>query len=526
MKNSTILISLFILYFMTGCFKDEGNYDFVDINAPTWGFNASTTPLYITTNAGDTAICIPNFKFDTPDSTDILNNSRFEWWFKGVLLSEERNFWMPTDTLIKMLNLPFSDLGGGNGTFSIIDKTTGVKHMVRTWITIRPKFFQGDWLILSENGADSKLSFYKIKSARGQDGITRRTYTLNDNLFEEINGIKLIGKPRRLRYSVARDISIPVGATSVITDQGAYVVNNEDFTLVSEYKNEFLDGMPPNFAVSNIFHSGLLAYIATDDGRLFRRVLTENWLGGKFLTEPYVIDAKGYKVTDFGFGMTRYLSSISPTYDELNRRVMMIKMAEPYRIIPVTPVSGTEHPTPVWEMPPGTEILYLGAASHKTVLSTTNLFTMVYNDLGGTTYMADFVVNQADGRIIQHQAAANIPFPGGNLPKGTKFLGTASPFSRMRDFFYAKGNQLRHVNRANETDDLYMSFDANITDIKYDAYNISYQRIGIGFENGDFFMIDISTPSQPRIMPETKVNVGGSIKDILELSIDGFWDYY
>src|SRR5690606_18244175 len=135
-------------------------------------------------------------------------------------------------------------------------------------------------------------------------------YTLHDNLFEQVNNKVLVGAPRKLRYSQARDISVPVGATSVITEQGAYVVNNENIQLVSEYKDEFLDGTPPNFEVANIFHSRLLAYIATKDGRLFRRVLSSNWLGGKFLTEPYIIDTKGYKITDFGFGKTAQTSQI------------------------------------------------------------------------------------------------------------------------------------------------------------------------------------------------------------------------
>jgi hypothetical protein len=525
MKHIKILGFTLCVVMLMGCFKDKGNYDYAELNAPTWLFNNLSTPIYITTYAGDTARAKVPFQFEK-DSVKMLANSRFEWKFNDVLLSEERDFNMPTDQLIAKLNLSFSEPSGSSGSFSIIDKTTGVKHMVRTWVTIRPKFYQGDWAILSESAGNSKLSFYKKKTRTGLGGVTTTTYTLSDNLYETVNGSKLLGAPRKLRYSQARDISAPVGATSVITDQSAYVVNNENFKLVSEYKNEFLDGTPPNFKVSNIFHSRLLAYLATDDGKLYRRVLTPNWLGGKFLTQPYVIDNKGYKITDFGFGKTAQTSAISPAYDELNRRVVMIQMVEPYRILPVTLISGTVNPTPVWEMPEGTEVLYLGASSHKDYPQySAGLFTMVYNDKNGNTFLSDFVVNWADARVLENPAANKIPFPGGNLPKGTKFLGTADTY-RKDYLFYTKGNELRYVNRINDSSNSYMTFTSNITDVKYAAYNINYKQISLGFENGDFFMVDISVVSLPKIMPQTKVNVGGKIVDIMELRIDSFTDAY
>lgn len=525
MKNIRIIGYLLCFVMLTGCFKDKGTYEYAELNAPVWLFNYQNTPIYITSFAGDTVKATVPFKFDK-DSTRILANSRFEWRFKDILLSEERNLKMPTDKLIAKLNLPFSETSGANGSFAIIDKTTGVKHMVRTWVTIGPKYAQGDWLILSEDAANSKLSFYKRKSRLGPDGKTTITYTLHDNLFETVNNTKLLGAPRKLRFSQAYDISTPVGATSVVTDQSAYVVNNENFKLVSEYKNEFLNGAPANFRVSNVFHSRLLAYLATEEGKLYKRVMTPNWLGGKFLTEPYVIDSKGYKITDFGVGRTPQRSSLSPSYDELNRRVVMIQMVAPYRVLPVTEISGSNNPTPVWQMPEGTEVLYLAAANHKDyALFETDLFTMVYNDKNGNTYMSDFVINLADASCLQDAASSRILFPGGNLPKGTKFLGTADVYKK--DYlFYTKGNELRYINRINDTNNSYLTFESKIMDLKYAAHNLNYKRIGLGFENGDFFMIDISVVTNPKIMPETKVNVGGKIVDVMELRTDFTFDAY
>lgn len=158
-----LILGCIVSYIFTSCFKDTGNYNYEKINAPTWLYNYTSLPIYITTYAGDTAKGVVPFMFDSPDSVEILKNLRYEWRYKGILLSEQKDFYMETDSLIKILNLPFAQTSGGEGTFAMIDKTTGIKHMVRTWLTVRPRIYQGDWVILSENGANSKVSFLKKK---------------------------------------------------------------------------------------------------------------------------------------------------------------------------------------------------------------------------------------------------------------------------------------------------------------------------------------------------------------------------
>ncbi len=527
MKNLITIGCFLFIFFLTGCFEDEGNYDLKETNEPTWLWNYTQSPLYITTYAGDTINVNVPFRFDK-DSATALANARYEWRFNGTLFSEDRNLRMPADTIVKKLNLPFSETSGGSGTYAIIDKTTDIKYMVRTWLTIRPMYYKGDWLILSENGADSKLSFYKIKR-RTVGGMSTTTYTLYDNVYEELNpGMKLPGTPRRLRYHVAKHISAPMGATTIVTSQSGYTLNNENLLAVGDVKEEFEDGIPANFNISNVFHGGQVSWIATEDGRLFRRIMSDNWLGGKYLADPYVVDEKGYKVTDFGHGRTP--SNItSPCYDELNRRVLMIRMRAPFSILPVTYIAGTNHPLPVWDMPAGTEVLHLYASSHKNLPYGDNqMYSMIFNDANGDTWMADFVLNKNNGLCVEHEHASLIRFPGGNLPKGTKFLTAAAdykPYSNIYTF-YTKGNELRYVNRVNDVDYPFMTFDHEITVVRYNAYNINYNRLGIGLENGDFFLVDLTDIANPVIMEETKVNVGGKVVDLMEFATDTYVDLY
>ena len=97
------------------------------------------------------------------------------------------------------------------------------------------------------------------------------------------------GKPLMMVKSPSTNIS-PLGATTIITDQVAYVISNESLLKVSELKDEFLDGTPANFQVVSRRDADHYTFVATKDGRVFRRVMSENFLGGKFLTEPYYIE--------------------------------------------------------------------------------------------------------------------------------------------------------------------------------------------------------------------------------------------
>ena len=116
--------------------------------------------------------------------------------------------------------------------------------------------------------------------------------------------------------------------------------------------DEFLDGTPANFQLV-----ARADYDATEnrqlqrswprtDGQLYCRLMSGNYLGGKYLTEPYFVDEKGYKVTKFW--NTNYNEMI-PCYDEKNRRVMiasveMTQVGEDYTSVfrpIIVPLSGT-----------------------------------------------------------------------------------------------------------------------------------------------------------------------------------------
>lgn len=132
----------------------------------------------------------------------------------------------------------------------MIEKETGVSFPARLYVSIYSAFAPNDWFILSEDGNDTKFSAIcrRIVTEQGKQKVV---YVLKDNAYEEINHGKLPGKPVQLGMETARDIS-PSGACVVITDQVAYEVNIQNMEKVGEVKDQFLDGTPPNFVVSDL----------------------------------------------------------------------------------------------------------------------------------------------------------------------------------------------------------------------------------------------------------------------------------
>ena len=519
MRNRIILVC-FLLSLFAGCIDDEGNYNYRELNEPVFKSEQITVYAY----EGEKVNVASNFYFEK-DSAERLADVRYEWTLNGVVISEERDFSVETDTLVKKAGITkFSD-DGFYGYFIVIEKSTGIRYMRNVFYMISPKYSRGDWLVLSENGNDTKLSFVK-KKGKSVNGQSILYYEVHDDLYKELNGEDIPGKPRRIRYSQGRNISESNGSATIITDQVVYELNNENFLKAYDVKERFEGGVPADFSAVDVYHSGRGSYLAMEDGRLYRRVMSSDWLGGKYVNEPYSVDNKGNKVTWFGMGGLSVWSSISPCYDEQNRRVLMIQTNPSYSIIPVK-ASYDESALPAWNMPEGTEVLYL--AEMKNIdfgyFSMNRLFTMVYNQ-GGKTYLSDFVVNyytlqciNTDGLWEKDRIIKPMPFPGGDLDKDSRFITTIlyQMGTTGMVILYTKDNELRYINKNSKSDYLLLQFDAKITTLRLTTYNVNSGQVAVGLENGEFMMADISSLTSPYVYEESRVNLGGRVADAMEI---------
>lgn len=547
MKSIRLYIILFLFGLLTGCFEDEGNYSYEEINPPLWSDNFNTSsPKRMSGYAGDGEVMkfrgSKMFTWET-DSAMRAEEVRYEWKIKGVVISEELDFDMPTDEVVKKIGLTrYSNDVGEWGTFSVIEKKTGITFPARLFVYFYPPFAPDDWFILSENGDKSKVSVISPRTV-SENGKNTVNYKLKDDVYATINGHDIPGKPKDLVMETSRDVSAG-GACVILTDQVAYEVNVQNMMKVDEVKDQFLDGAPADFKIAAMrekapsspsFGEGSASFIVTEDGRLFTRMRSANYLVGKYLTEPYYIDAKGYEITMLGH--STYGQNI-PCYDAKNRRVVMAttwredvgedmyNKTSVYktRVIPLkshvnVPVSGFAE---------GTEMLYLSQKNHIPFFydGTTLLFTAYYNDPNyPATLVGDFGFDNRSASFHFNGFERWFRLPV-KLDASSVFLvssnyrsSTYAEDAKYRDF-YSVGNELYFVQRAADWMDTsvrFLKFNATIpskiTSLAYAFFDLD--QLWIGCEDGTIQAYDIRNINSPVLLFEK--NVGGKVASIKQI---------
>ena len=547
MKSIRLYIILFLFGLLTGCFEDEGNYSYEEINPPLWSDNFNTSsPKRMSGYAGDGEVMkfrgSKMFTWET-DSAMLAEEVRYEWKIKGVVISEELDFDMPTDEVVKKIGLTrYSNDVGEWGTFSVIEKKTGITFPARLFVYFYPPFAPDDWFILSENGDKSKVSVISPRTV-SENGKNTVNYKLKEDVYATINGHDIPGKPKDLVMETSRDVSAG-GACVILTDQVAYEVNVQNMMKVDEVKDQFLDGAPVDFKIAAMrekapsspsFGEGSASFIVTEDGRLFTRMRSANYLVGKYLTEPYYIDAKGYEITMLGH--STYGQNI-PCYDAKNRRVVMAttwredvgedmyNKTSVYktRVIPLkshvnVPVSGFAE---------GTEMLYLSQKNHISwgFTGTSLLFTAYYNEPGADgTIIGDFGFDNRSAAFKYAGLERKLTLPV-KLDASSVFLVSSNYRSseyaedaKYRDF-YSVGNELYFVQRP----DFYFDFSmrvvkfnatipSKITSLAYAFFDLD--QLWIGCEDGTIQAYDIRNINSPVLLFEK--NVGGKVASIKQI---------
>lgn len=542
MKHIKLYITLLILGLLVGCFEDEGNYSYEEINPPLWvqEFN-DRTPKYVYGYAG--AGEVMKFKGSSMfrwegDSIARAQEVRYEWKIGDIVIGDQLDFEISTDELVKTLGMTrYSNDNGEWGTFNIIEKETGITFPARLYVFIYPMFAPNDWYILSENGKNAKLSVIRPRKIVEQ-GQSVTSYELKDDAYKNVNGHEIPGQPLDLAMETSRDVSAS-GACVIVTDQVAYEVNVQNMEKVNEVRNQFLDGTPENFDViamkekapqSPSFGEGSASFVITKDGRLFTRMRSANYLVGKYLTEPYYVDAKGYKITKFGHSL---YGNVIPCYDEKNRRVVMAttwredishgggfgNQTSVYktRVIPVDKNYGV----PVDGFPEGTEVLFLGAKNHISwgYGGTTQLFTVYYNDPTASkphTLVGDFSFDNRNASVTSlfferwfylpvKLDASSVILVSANLRSGS-----TPDAAKYRDF-YTVDNKLYYVQRGTGYSDKNVrfvefnaTFGSKITSLAYAFFDLD--ELWVGCEDGSIYAYNIENINDPKLLFEKKLD--------------------
>lgn len=526
MKKLNILFYL-SFFLLIGCLEDEGNYDYKSLNEPKWYADPIAQPIAIYGKEGEVMEFRGHkaFKWET-DSAQREKEVRYEWRIKNVLIGEEADFDIKVDSVVKKVNLTefLAENKSLPGTFTVIDKETGTRFMSKVIYFITATRGSGDWFVLAEDGGNAKCYYID----RYVDKQTNKTIFEIKDTYDKANGENIPGKPLFLAYTrTAKNIG-PLGSGTIITDKVAYEFRPENFLKVAELKDQFGNGTPADFkpvarvdAWENDAKVGRTTFVTTEDGRLFRRQLSNNNLGGAFMTTPYFLDEKGYKITKFGRKQYGLRSSF-PCYDEKHNRVIMVIFADkqpegsmPWdpaystsKLIPVRYSSTVSQCPPVWNMPQGTKMLDIGYAGFEggwMGVPPIYRYSLLYN-LNGKTYYGECGANGNTGELVQATAGWG-PFPGTLLSKliecsvkvpDDSFV-LSGTLSETPMIIYSNGNAVNYIDKDREYMNfpLISDFGEKVTFVGRDG---NFQVLVVGGINGKLAFYSIVDRDDPKLL--------------------------
>ena len=542
---------------LASCFSDEGNYEYESLKPPTWLDNFMNRPIQVLVYGGRNVKLDGSryFNWGKLDSLQRSQEVRYEWRMNGKVFSDQLKEEMTTDEFLKRMGLEEMPVKEQSGDFSIIEKSSGITFKVKCTLFFKPSIGGGDFVVYSAKSPTEtnvgKLTVFRLVYIN-EKGRLKQNYDFGRYVLNDIPGT-----PKTLDVAVAKNVGA-AGSLTVITEEGdATVYNAGNLKKEWELSSQFADGIPDNFKVSGRkdqedggLNTPASTWVVTKDGRLFSRQFGKNYLGGKFLSEPYYIDSLGYKITKFGH--TNWGVTNIPCYDEKNRRVVLATSVNSsdfykYRSFVAT-LHSNQFYSPAEKMPADAKVYYLTTMNGAEYRDNRNSWFQAYYTTQGKSMVACFAVDNY-GRRLTYTMNYMSPYevPGHLFTDETVFLtasgehltGSSSKaytdlFSEGKDVYAIERDGNRTYFGASEVTIRQIPLEgitSKITCMVYDVMDYwmgldgEYPHLVVGCENGDVLIYYAVPVTHPRLMK--KYNVGGRVSTIKQVAMpSGYLDLY
>jgi hypothetical protein len=542
---------------LASCFSDDGNYEYESLKPPTWLDNFMDSPIQVLVYGGRPVRLDGSryFNWGKLDSLQRSQEVRYEWRMNGKVYSTELKEEMTTDEFLKRMGLEEMPVKEQSGDFSIIEKSSGVTFKVKCTLFFKPAIGGGDFVVYSAMGANmpnvGKLTVFRLNYLK-EKGKLKENFEFGKYVVDNVPGT-----PRSLDVAVAKNVGA-AGSLTLITEEGdAMVYNAGNLKKEWDLSSQFADGTPDNFKVSGRkdqedggMNTPALTWVATKDGRLFSRQFGKNYLGGKFISDPYYIDSLGYKITKFGH--TNWGVTNVPCYDEKNRRVVLATTTNSsdfykYRSFVVT-LHSDQFYSPAEKMPEDANVYYLTTMNGDEYRDNRNSWFQAYYTTGGKSMVACFAVDNYARRLtytMNYMSPYEIP---GHLftnetvfltASGEQLSGNSSKaytdlFSEGMDIYAIQRDGNRTTFGANEITIKKIPLEGITSKITYMVYDVTgywvgldheYPHLVVGCENGDVLIYYAVPVTHPRLMK--RYNVGGRVCAIKQVAMpSSYLDLY
>ncbi len=245
-KKIKYIIYSFLLFWLSSCYKDLGNYAYHDINLIS--FNNIDTINGYNAYLGDSLIVSPKLIM-SQDSSPSEDKYSYEWSFHltkspGItfdsIISTNKNL------RTKIMFPP----GNYYLQYKVTDKATGVPFHIRTTVLVSTPIYEG-YMLLNEVNGKSRLDMLSYNK-------TANEFTqLTDVLAKVGSTIPMDGEPYQvlcMYYTRTRFVSVKYYGIFLLTSAGTNRINEETFAYDPTYniRNLMIGDVPLDFSAQRI----------------------------------------------------------------------------------------------------------------------------------------------------------------------------------------------------------------------------------------------------------------------------------
>ena len=519
-----LYILCFMAVWLSGCFKDKGNYDYDNIYALNVSFEKGSYSVTF----GDTLKVEADLgRTVAPDTS----RYSYTWTVGDESLPEWNTRFLewPANKVIKadyvMVNVK--------------DNVTGVVYSTRAHLNVIGVYeTSNSWMILSENGGKSQLSFFSCLEYDFENDEFVKTKFYED-VYAEANEGELGEGPIALQEHYREPVEWSeniVGNVCVFQSSGAVDLNGESFEKEIALKDAF-DSYPEGR--TTLYPGTFMDWVdvVSDDlGQLYSRVksVATVYNSEYFLNVPLKCDGEEEPLTACRIAYGFYKNNRTGynfVYDGNKSRMLYVANGGTdwdYNTV------GAGKIEPLEKMGPNdkiNEIVPLDNMEGYAVLDMI-MFGYGYPHYGlllslremetGKVYL-QFV--KVKGSNAQPSVVEMKRYEVKGLPEIPKV--TTMPLNRPEYVFFAVGQDVYYfsIDNPKEPATLYMHFDSEISELN--AETESGKHMAVGLENGDFYLLNINgaknIAEDKRVLYQSDVKVG-RIVDIQYKNMS-HWNY-
>jgi hypothetical protein len=484
MKKSLLIGIVACALCAQACYEDKGHYDYLPVNKVTITMASST----LTANMGDTLYFTPTIAFADPNT----NPDDFEYWWEytgnmGLLGHHE--------VICEGMELRFVPRMVGQQNVQLCVREKSSKTITTAGMSINGgSIFAKGWLILREEGGESKLSFVLPDRASPGDMTSERVFVPYLDLYGQLFPGESLGTgPIVLRQAFSgRGIQT---VFYVIQENESACFNGVSFAREINLAQEFIGGAPAGFAPRDYFQGHYSNMVLNADGTVYYRCpyygSNTDLFTYSFANFPMEYQGRLLKIDRIIPGMAERIF-FHAVYDKENKRFLWVYAGNATTGGSLLPADFTAEGQYLDYNDVGdAEILYTAFYNEALVGSSGSAYNITLYTRGGNTY-----VQRCHGTGGQ-QLSVVISLPLDEIQhaafSGQAYLSPDTKYYQLKTrtyLFFATGNQLYWYDHLVGTTRLFYTFPAGDEVIDMDS-NPQESELGVVLSSGKFVALDI-----------------------------------